>query len=145
MQFGKFYREFSRLGEYAGSLFLLAARLAVATGFSEAAHMKWEAMGATGEWFQTLGYPFPLFTAYLVASLEVLGVVLLPLGLLTRLVSIPLMIIMLVAILTVHLPNGFECAQNGFEVPLYYFIFLGLFLSYGPGRYSLDRLLFKEA
>ncbi len=143
MQFGKFYREFSRLGEYGASLFLLGARLAVAAGFTEAAHLKWESIGATAEWFGVLGYPFPLFTAYLVSSVEVAGIVLLGLGLLTRLITVPLMIIMLTAIFTVHLPNGFECAKNGFEIPLYYFLFLGLFLSHGPGRYSLDHLLFK--
>jgi len=143
MQFGKFYGEFSRLGEYASSLFLLAARLVVATGFTEAAHLKWEAIDATGQWFGVLGFPFPLFTAYLVSSVEVAGVVLLSLGLLTRLITIPLMIIMITAIFAVHLPNGFECAKNGFEIPLYYFIFLGLFLSHGPGRYSLDHKLFK--
>lgn len=143
MQFGKFYSEFSRLGEYAGSFFLLAARLAVATGFVEAAHLKWESIEATAEWFGVLGYPAPLFLAYLVSSTEVLGVVLLGLGLLTRLISVPLMIIMITAILTVHLPNGFECSHNGYEIPLYYLIFLGLFLSFGAGRYSLDHLLFK--
>ncbi|UFS62336.1 DoxX family protein [Sulfurimonas sp. HSL-3221] len=143
MRFGKFYGEFSRLGEYGGSLFLLAARLAVAVGFTEAAHLKWEAIEATAEWFGVLGYPFPLFTAYLVSSVEVAGVVLLALGLLTRLIAVPLMIIMVTAILTVHLPNGFECSKNGFEIPLYYFIFLGLFLSHGPGKYSLDHLIFK--
>jgi putative oxidoreductase len=143
MPFGKFYREYSRLGEYASSLFLLAARLVVAMGFTEAAHLKWEAIDATAEWFATLGYPLPMFTAYLVSSTEVLGIVLLTLGLLTRLISVPLMVIMVVAILTVHLPNGFECSKNGFEIPMYYFVFLGLFLSHGPGRYSLDHLLFK--
>lgn len=143
MQFGKFYKEFSRLGEYAGSLFLLAARIAVATGFTEAAHLKWESIEATAEWFGVLGYPFPVFTAYLVSSVEVLGIVLLTLGLLIRLISVPLMIIMITAILTVHLPNGFECSKNGFEIPLYYLIFLGIFLSHGAGRYSLDHLLFK--
>ncbi|MEJ2467648.1 MAG: DoxX family protein [Campylobacterales bacterium] len=143
MAFGKFYREFSRLGEYGSSLFLLAARLVVATGFTEAAHLKWESIEATAEWFGSMGYPLPLFTAYLVGSVEVLGIVLLALGLLTRLISIPLMVIMIVAILTVHLPNGFECSKNGFEIPMYYFVFLGLFISHGPGRYSLDHLLFK--
>ena len=143
MQFGKFYREFAHLGEYGGNLFLLAARLVVATGFTEAAHLKWESIDATAQWFTMLGYPFPLFTAYLVGSVEVLGIVLLTLGLLTRLITVPLMVIMIVAIVTVHLPNGFECTKNGFEIPLYYLIFLGLFLSHGPGRYSLDHLLFK--
>ena len=143
MQFGKFYEEFSRLGEYGRSFFLLAARLAVASGFAEAARMKWEAMPAVIEWFGTLGIPLPAFMAYLVSSTEVLGIVLLTLGLLTRLVVLPLMVIMITAIFVVHLPHGFDCAQQGFEIPLYYLIFLGIFLSFGAGRFSLDHLFFK--
>jgi len=143
MRFGVFYKEFARLGDYSSSFFLRAARLAVATGFTEAAHLKWESIDATAAWFGTLGYPFPMFTAYLVGCVEVLGIVLLALGLLTRLIAVPLMIIMIVAIVTVHLPNGFECSKNGFEIPFYYFIFLGFFLSHGSGRFSLDHLLFK--
>ncbi len=145
MQFRKFYREYARLAEYAQSLFLLAARLVVAYGFSEAARMKWEAMPAVIEWFGSLGYPFPAFLAYLVSSVEVVGIVLLSFGLLTRFIAVPLMIIMSVAILTVHLPHGFESVDNGFEIPLYYLIFLGLLLAFGAGRYSVDRVVFKES
>ncbi len=143
MQFGKFYKEFSRLGSYSESLFLLGARLATATGFAEAARMKWDAMDAVSAWFGTMGYPAPEFLAYLVSSVEVVGVILLTLGLLTRLVAVPLMVIMAVAITTVHWEHGFEAANNGFEIPLYYFIFLGILLSRGAGRYSLDHLFFK--
>lgn len=143
MLFGKFHQELTRLGEYGSDLFLLMARLVIATGFAEAARMKWDAIEAVGKWFTELGYPLPVFNAYFVSSIEMVGVVLLALGLLTRLVVIPLMIIMVVAILTVHLPYGFSCAEQGFEVPLYYFIFLGIFFSHGPGRYSLDRFIFK--
>ena len=143
MQFGRFYEEFSRLGEYTRSVFLLAGRIAVATGFAEAARMKWEAMPAVIEWFTSMGIPLPSFMAYLVSSTEVAGIVLLTLGFLTRLVALPLMAIMLTAIFLVHLPHGFDCAQDGFEIPLYYLIFLGIFLSFGAGRFSLDHLFFK--
>jgi len=51
---------------------------------------------------------------------------------------------MLGAILFVHLQHGFSSANNGFEIPLYYFIFLMIFASYGAGKYSLDHLLFKN-
>ncbi len=143
MAFGKFYREYARLGEYAQGIFYLGMRLVLAVGFSEAARMKWEAMPAVIEWFGTLGYPVPGFLAYLVSSVEVAGVVLLTLGLFTRLIALPLMIIMLVAIVTVHLHNGFECASNGFEIPLYFLMMLGMLFSSGSGRYSLDHLFFK--
>ena len=95
-------------------------------------------------WFDTIGIPFPTLSVYIVASIEALGVILLVLGLLTRLVSIPLIIIMFVAIITVHYTNGFGAGDNGFEIPLYYMIFLIIFLSYGAGKFSLDNLLFSK-
>jgi len=73
-----------------------------------------------------------------------LGVVLLTLGLFTRLISIPLMVVMVVAITTVHLSHGFSAGNNGFEIPLYYLLFLALFASLGAGKFSLDHILFGE-
>ena len=76
----------------------------------------------------------------LTASVEIIGVVLLTLGLFTRLISIPLMIIMVVATITVHISNGFSVANNGFEIPLYYFLFLSLLATHGAGKFSLDSI-----
>jgi len=143
MRFGRFYREFARLGEYGDSVFLVGIRLALATGFAQAARMKWDAMDAVIAWFGSMGFPVPALLAYFVASLEVVGVISLVLGLLVRLVALPLMGVMAVAILSVHLEHGFDCANNGFEIPLYYFLFLGILLARGAGRYSLDHLFFK--
>lgn len=143
MLFGKFYQEYSRLSGHAKSLFLLGMRLVLATGFSEAARMKWEAMPAVIEWFGSLGFPAPAFLAYLVSSVEVAGIVLLTLGFLTRLIALPLMIIMFTAIAVVHFPHGFDCADNGYEIPLTYFMMLGVLLTAGSGRYSLDHLFIR--
>jgi len=126
------------------SISLLAARLIVAYGFWTPAWKKFGNIDAVASWFGTLGIPFPLINAYLSASTEILGVVLLTLGFMTRLISIPLIVVMLVAIFTVHLPNGFHAADNGFEIPLYYMLFLSLFLSFGAGKISLDHFLFKK-
>ena len=49
-----------------------------------------------------MSIPFPLVNAYMAATTEILGVVLLILGLFTRLISIPLIVVMIVAIATVH-------------------------------------------
>lgn len=138
------YLEFSRLGDYLKSLGLFLARLAVAYGFYEPAMMKWQGIDSVAEWFGSMGIPFPLLNAYMAASTEALGVVLLTLGLLTRLISVPLIVVMIVAIVTVHLPNGFQAGENGFEIPLYYILFLLIFLSHGAGKFSLDRLIFGE-
>ncbi len=126
------------------SVSLFLARLAVAYGFYEPATMKWADIGAIAEWFGSMGIPFPTLNAYMAASTEALGVVLLTLGLFTRLISIPLIVVMIVAIVTVHLPHGFSAGDNGFEIPLYYMLFLALFASLGAGKLSLDYLLFGE-
>jgi len=44
----------------------------------------------------------------------------------------------------VHLPHGFSAGDNGFEIPLYYMLFLLVFVSYGAGKFSLDRLIFGD-
>ena len=126
------------------SVSLLLARLTVAYGFYEPAMQKWSDISSVAGWFGTLGIPFPTMNAYLAASTELLGVVLLTLGLFTRLISLPLMVVMVVAITTVHLTHGFSAGDNGFEIPLYYLLFLALFASLGAGKLSLDHLLFGE-
>jgi len=123
---------------------LLLARLTLAYGFYGPAMQKWSDISSVAKWFDTLGIPFPTLNAYLAASTELLGVVLLTLGLFTRLISIPLMVVMVVAIITVHLSHGFSAGNNGFEIPLYYLLFLALFASLGAGKFSLDHLLFGE-
>jgi len=126
------------------SLSLLLARLIVAYGFWEPAVNKWKDIGSVAEWFGSMGIPFPTLNAYMAASTEILGVVLLTLGLFTRLISIPLMVIMVVAIVTVHLAHGFSAGDNGFEIPLYYMLFLFIFVSHGAGKFSVDQILFGK-
>jgi len=123
---------------------LLLARLTIAYGFYGPAMQKWSDISSIADWFGTLGIPFPLINAYLAAGTELLGVVLLTLGLFTRLISIPLIVVMIVAITTVHLAHGFSAGDNGFEIPLYYMLFLAIFASFGAGKFSLDHLLFGE-
>lgn len=122
---------------------LLFIRLALAYGFFETSSMKWKNIRDVAGWFSQLGIPAPTLNAYLSASVESAGVVLLVLGLGTRVISIPLMVIMVVAIKTVHWANGFDAGNNGFEIPLYYLIMLMTLLVSGAGRWSLDGQLGK--
>lgn len=125
----------------AESLPLLAMRFVLAYGFWNPALMKWKDIHAIGSWFESLGYPLPLLNAYAAATTELLGAIMLALGLGVRIISVPLMIVMLVAIFTVHGANGFEAGNNGFEIPLYYLIMLfGLFI-FGGGKISLDGII----
>jgi putative oxidoreductase len=88
-----------------------------------------------------MGAPLPLFFSTVVTLVELLGGAALILGLFTRLVVIPLAIDMLVAILTVHLPNGFFTSSNGYEFPLVLLAACVALMLGGSGEASLDRVL----
>ncbi|HKI88275.1 MAG TPA: DoxX family protein, partial [Draconibacterium sp.] len=87
---------------------LLFIRLTLAYGFYIPAKMKWSDMQGIADWFESMSYPFPLFNAYLAGTTEVAGIILLTLGLGTRIISIPLIIVLLVAIFTIHIHTGFD-------------------------------------
>ena len=140
----KFYQNAAEKLENLKDVPPLLIRLVLAYGFYGPATMKWGNISGIAEWFAGMGMPFPGLNAYLAASTEMAAVIFLPLGLATRLISIPLLFTMVVAIVTVHLGNGFEAGNNGFEIPLYYFIMLTVLLFSGPGKYSIDNLLAKK-
>lgn len=136
--------EMSVLFSYPKHLIVLMARVTLAYGFTKPALLKLNNLTGTAEWFATLGIPFPHLFAYVVTGIEVIGIVLLILGLFTRYISILLSFVMIGAIYFVHEPHGFSVAENGIEIPLYYLLFLCLFASFGAGKYALDNLIFKD-
>lgn len=94
----------------------LLMRLYLAPVMIQAGYHKLSAFNNTVEWFGSheygLGLPVPLLMAVLAISAELIGGALLLLGLATRLVSIPLMVTMLVAIFAVHWPNGWAAIAD---------------------------------
>ncbi|MDL2346154.1 HvfX family Cu-binding RiPP maturation protein [Campylobacter hyointestinalis] len=123
---------------------LLLIRLVLAYGFYETAVPKWQNIEPTAQWFASIGIPFPVFSIYLVAIFETLAVLLFVLGLFTRAICVPLIVIILVAIFGVHFENGYSLANNGFEVPLYYLCMIFVLFSFGGGNISLDKIIFKN-
>lgn len=132
------------IGNKSQDLALLLLRLVLAYGFFGPAIMKWENMTAIGDWFKSLGYPFPYLNAYLAGTTELLGVILLILGFGTRIITLLLIFVMFIAITTVHLKHGFEAGNNGFEIPLYYAVMLFALFAFGPGKYSLEAIFCKK-
>ncbi|MBY6185191.1 DoxX family protein [Marinobacter hydrocarbonoclasticus] len=88
----------------------LAIRLYLAPIFIQAGWNKLSHFSDTAAWFGNpdwgLGLPFPELMAALAIGAELVGGILLVVGLFTRLVSLPLMVTMLVAAFAVHWPNG---------------------------------------
>lgn len=139
-RYTNFSKGVSKLTDYPG----LLIRLVLAYGLSKPAIMKWQGIEDVASWFGSMGIPFPYVNAILAASTEAAGVILLVLGLGTRIISIPLMFTMIIAIITVHMGNGFEAGNNGFEIPLYYFLMLFGLMVNGSGKISLDFIISRK-
>lgn len=88
-----------------------------------------------------IGLPYPVFFTYCAAYTEIIGSILLVLGLLTRLNAAALLFTMLVAIF-------FHLKGDGFKIPpletasLYALCYL-FFMINGGGAFSVDSLLLK--
>jgi uncharacterized membrane protein YphA (DoxX/SURF4 family) len=95
----------------------LALRLYLVPIFWMAGTKKLADMDSTIEWFGNpdwgLGLPYPEVMAWMATLTEAGGAILLVLGLAVRWISIPLMVTMVVAIVTVHLPNGWLAIAEG--------------------------------
>lgn len=94
----------------------LALRLYLFLPLWMAGTTKWANFEDTANWFGNadwgLGLPAPILLAFLATWTEILGAVFLLLGFATRYVAIPLMITMVVAIFSVHWPNGWAAIAD---------------------------------
>ena len=100
--------------------------------------------GTGGFFAQNLGLEPGLFWAALVGGVEFFGGLLLVLGLLTRPAALAVAILMAVAVITVHLPNGFFWTDAGYEYPLYWGLIALAIAFKGGAELSLDRALGRE-
>lgn len=112
-------------------------------------------IGATGkafQWFNGFGMETTIhyfsmvgisrFWTYVSTYTEIIGGLLLIIGLLTRLAAFALTINMIVAFI-VTLPNGFV-AQNGASTPFTFLVIVFAILLTGPMMFSLDALIERE-
>jgi putative oxidoreductase len=93
--------------------------------------------------FAGMGIPAPAVTSALVALVELLGGIALIVGFLTRWAAILNGIDMIVAMLLVHLKNGFF-APAGVEYPLTLLAACIVLAVVGPGAVSVDGALGKR-
>lgn len=92
--------------------------------------------------FTKIGFSNPAFWAYFTGTFEIVCGVLILIGLLTRLASIPLLIIMIVAFITTKYPElmekGFWFMAHDYRTDFAMTLLLIFLLIYGGGKYSVD-------
>ena len=104
-----------------------------------------------------IGAPLPEATAWLSTFAEILGGLAILVGAFVEVVSVPLIVMMLVAMFTVHLKYGFSSVNTiglteegprfgppGYEVNLLYIAGLVSLILSGAGAWSVDHLLSRK-
>jgi putative oxidoreductase len=139
--------------------YALPLRLIVGYGFMEHGYAKLargpEAFAAI---LQAIGVPAPSFMAWATVLVELLGGLAVFIGAVIPLASIPMAAVLLVAIFTVHLPNGFSSiklqsvtaagahfGQPGYETDLLYLAGLAALVLGGSGPLAIDRFLISRS
>ena len=121
----------------------LLARMTVGWVFAVTGWGKLHNLPKIVDFFTELGIPFPQYQAPFASANELVCGVLVLVGLATRVASIPLIIVMLVAIATAQRENVDSLAALlGLVEWAYIAIFAWLAIA-GPGPVSLDRLIAK--
>jgi putative oxidoreductase len=141
------------------SWWTLPLRLVVGYGFMEHG---WAKLARGPEHFtailHALGTPAPALLAWATIGVELFGGLAVLLGAFVPVASVPMIVVLLVAIVTVHLPNGFSSiklqsvtaagahfGQPGYETDLLYVAGLLALVLGGTGPLALDRLILGRA
>ncbi|HEY1744693.1 MAG TPA: DoxX family protein [Granulicella sp.] len=136
----------------------LPLRLIVGYGFVEHGWAKWSRGPDTfAAILHALGVPAPHLMAWLTIATEVLGGIAILLGAFVSLVSIPAIILLIVAIVTVHLPYGFssikllsitggraQLGPPGYECDLLYIACILTLVLSRPGPWSIDAYRLRK-
>jgi putative oxidoreductase len=106
---------------------------------------------------EQIGAPLPEVTAWVSTAIEIVGDLTILAGAFVAVVSVPLIVMMLVALFTVHLRYGFSAINTigltadgpqfgppGIEVDLLYIAGLLALCLGGAGPFSIDKLLARK-
>ena len=123
---------------------LLLARLTIGGIFIQSGVGKLTHLADATQFFIELGIPFPHFNALFSSSTEVVAGFLILVGLFARIATIPLIIVMGVAIATAQAVNVKSLIEFVGLQEWDYIVILALLLISGPGKVSFDFFLRKK-
>lgn len=121
--------------------------LRIVAGLTFAAHGAQKLFGwfggygleGVGQWMESIGLSPGYWMALMAGSAEFFGGLALIVGVLARPAAAVLAVTMLVAIITVHLANGFFMSNNGYEFALALLAMSLAVVIEGAGKLSLDK------
>lgn len=147
-QLERLYRLLIAAASHLQSPFLLAVRLYWGWQFAQDGWGKLHNLDKVTDFFNSLGLPAPGLTAAFIGGLELLGGVLLALGLGSRLIALLLTGNMLMAYVTADreaLFAIFSDPDKFYGASPYTYLFASLIvLIFGPGTFSVDAWLTKK-
>jgi putative oxidoreductase len=144
----RYFRWFVPPASILQSLLLLVLRLYWGWAFFLAGKGKLMDLEKPTAYFQSLGIPLPHAQAMLAGATECIGGLLLLAGLCSRLISIPLTILLSVAYLTADLdrvksifsdPDKFVTADE-----FLFLLVVVIVFAFGPGKFSVDWLIKRK-
>jgi putative oxidoreductase len=135
--------------------YAIPLRLIVGLGFLEHGYAKlWRGADGFIAILHAIGMPFAELLGWATILVEIVGGLLVLLGAFVPVAALPMIVVLLVAIVTVHLPNGFSSiklisydstgahfGQPGYETDLLYLAGLVALCIGGAGPLSLDGCL----
>lgn len=142
-----FHRRFVAFAELLQHPVLLLIRLYWGFDFYQTGIGKLNNLERTADFFSSLNIPFPYFNAALAGTTEIVCGILLAAGLASRYVSIPLIVILMMAYAT----DDYEAAVNIISdvesfvdaTPFRHLLAAVIILTFGAGKFSLDFLYQK--
>jgi putative oxidoreductase len=144
----KLYRLFVTCANSLQSFFLLAIRLYWGWQFFQTGWGKFHRLPQVVEFFTSLGIPMPAFNAYFVSGLELVGGILLAIGLASRPIALMLAFDMVIAYVTADreaLGSIFSNPGKFYNADPFTFLMASLIvLIFGAGLFSLDALIERK-
>jgi putative oxidoreductase len=144
----KLYRLADGIGSSLQSPFLLIVRLYWGWQLAQSGWGKLHNLEKVTQFFTSLNLPAPGPTAVFISSLEFIGGILLILGLASRPIAVLLTINLIMAYITADREALFSVISDPdkfYAAAPYTFLIASLIvLIFGPGKFSLDRLLKLE-
>lgn len=145
----RLHEKYVELLSVGADLFLLIIRLYFGYRFFRTGLGKLMNFESIVQFFSSLGIPLPTINTAMAASTELVGGILLAVGLGSRIISVPLAFTMVIAYLTAHSDALWGFAENPdlfFRQAPFPFLFATLtILFFGAGRWSIDSVIKRKS